>query len=149
MYEWKFILIPPLCLHYRCWRWGWTCSKLAPTMVLWHVPDLFTDTSLCPPFTEDSSRASSAWSPTQVWSVQFIRWDRTALKDRETYDHVVCLIDIFNYLLLVAVNHELGKEWSSLQQWLQTFFLQFCGLRFWTNDQLPTGSNSDSTASTR
>lgn len=52
-------------------------------------------------------------------------------------------------MLLIAVNHELGKEGSSLQQWLQTVFLHFCGLRFWTNDQLPTGSDKDSAASTR
>lgn len=48
-----------------------------------------------------------------------------------------------------AVSHDLGKEWSNLQQWLQTVFLQFCGLCFGTIEQLPTGSDKDSAASTR
>lgn len=133
-----------VCLLYRCWRWGWTCSKLAPTMASWRVLARFTDRSRCLPFTEDSSPASSAWSPTQVWSAQFIRWDTQTSKYMFHLKNT-----IFNYLLLIAVNHELGKEWSGLQQWLPTVLLQFCGLCFWTNDQLSSGSDPDSAASTR
>lgn len=74
----------PLVFPFRYWRWGWTCSKLVLITESWHAPNLFIDMSRCRPFTEDSRRASSAWSRMQVWSVQFIRWDRTTVK------HYIC-----------------------------------------------------------
>lgn len=74
----------PLVFPFRYWRWGWTCSKLELITESCLAPNLFIDTSRCRPFTEDSSRASSAWSRMQVWSVQFIRWDRTTVK------HYIC-----------------------------------------------------------
>lgn len=61
-------------------------------MAWWRAPDQFTDTSQFHPFTEDSSRASSAWSPMLVWSVQFIRWDVTMLKD-ETIVHLEAFLN--------------------------------------------------------
>lgn len=72
-----FFWISPL--HHRCWRWGWTCSKLVPTTALQPAPDPFTGRSLSRPSTEDSSPASCAWSPTQEWSVQFTRWHKAPL----------------------------------------------------------------------
>lgn len=51
--------------------------------------DLFTDTSLCPHFTGDSSRASSVWSPTQVWSVQSIRWDEQHTRRRLMFNYEI------------------------------------------------------------
>lgn len=129
---------------FRSWRWDWICSRLALTMVFWHVPDLFTDKSLRCLFTGDSCQASSAWSPMQVWSVQFTRWDAATLR----YQMLILerlTLTVFRF----TVNHELGKKWSGLQQRCQTVFLQFCGLRFWSNHQLPIGSDKDSAASTR
>lgn len=52
-------------------------------MVLQCVPDPFIEASLCLPFTEDSSPASSVWSPMQVWSVLFIRWARRQQRSSE------------------------------------------------------------------
>ena len=77
MCPWGLVLVLSFwsSLFHRCWRWGWTCSRPASIEVSRRAPDPFTDTSLCPPSTEVSSPASSVWSPTQVWSVQFIRWD--------------------------------------------------------------------------
>lgn len=66
------------------------------------------------------------------------------IKSLETHHHgLLC------FFPPITVYYELGNEGSSLQQWLQTVFLQFCGLCFWTNNQLSPCSNKDSTASTR
>lgn len=82
---------PLISTHPRCWRWDWTCNKLAPIMALWPAPGAFTDKSLCRPFTEDSSPASFAWSPMQGLNVQFIRWGKKQHSDikccSETHHH--------------------------------------------------------------